>query len=538
MRHIFIKVLLVVFISVLLTECAKRGTPSGGPKDETPPVLLKATPPLNTTNFKSKEIKLYFDEFVKLNDIQKQLIISPPMDNEPNINPSTSASKVFTITINDTLKANTTYVLNFGQSIADYHEGNPFPFFKYVFSTGDYIDSLTVKGSIRDAYDREAENFVTVMLYPYDENYTDSLVFNEKPMYVTNTLDSLSTFEITNIREGKYKLFALKDKANNFVFNQKTDKIAFHEGIITIPSDSTYTLNLFKEINNYRATKPALVAKNRIDFGFEGDSVGMDIKMLSEAPEDFKYRILPDTEKDTLQYWFTPFEADSLIFTVAKEEVIDTFTVRIKELYADSITLKPNYKSILPPYKTFKIGANTPISKINTDSITVMSKDSVFIDFTADLLKDSNEIRFTDFDPEEESSYQIKLFPGSITDMFGKTIDTTTYSLKRNKYTTYGTIVVKLSNVERYPIIVQLTDAKGVVKEEQFAETPETTFNFSSIETATYYIRVIYDDNNNKKWDTGNYLKNIQPEQIYYYPEPIELRANWEFEQQFNLNKE
>ncbi|GLB54075.1 hypothetical protein NBRC110019_31160 [Neptunitalea chrysea] len=537
MRAIFIKSILLIFVAILVVDCAKRGTPTGGPKDETPPVLLKAVPDTSTVNFRSREIKLYFDELVKLNNIQKQLIVSPPMETAPSISPSSTAGKVFTITIKDTLQANTTYVLNFGQSITDNNESNPYPFFKYVFSTGDYIDSLTVNGDIRDAFNKEADDYVSVMLYKYDENYTDSLIYNEPPMYITNTLDSLTKFEITNVREGKYKLFALKDASNNNLFNQKTDKIAFYEGVITVPTDSSYTLNLFTEVTNYRAASPGLEAKNRIRFGFEGDTTDVEIKVLSETPEDFKYRVLPDKEKDTLHYWFTPFEADSLIFTVTKEAQIDTFNVRIKDLYWDSLAIQQNFKSVLPPNKIFKLSANTPLTNINTDSITIMRKDSVFIDFKAALLKETNEVVFTDFNPEEEKQYQIKLYPGSIKDMFGETNDTLTYAIKRNKYNTYGTIVVKLADVERYPIIVQLTDSNGKVKEEQFAETPKTTFYFNNIEPTKYLLRVIYDDNNNKQWDTGDYLKHVQPEQIYYYPDAIELRANWVYEQEFILKK-
>ncbi|WP_245766577.1 Ig-like domain-containing domain [Pustulibacterium marinum] len=521
---------------LILADCAKRGTPSGGPEDEDPPVLLSAEPKQETTNFKSKHIRLTFDEYIKLNDLQKQLIVSPPMDPAPTITPQGSASKYLDIEITDTLQPNTTYVINFGQSVQDNHEGNPYPFFKYIFSTGDYIDTLKVEGRIRDAYNKEAAPYVNVMLYDYNEEFNDSTIYNVKPTYITNTLDSTTAFEITNVKPGKYKLIALKEESPNYMYNRQTDKLAFYEDVITVPTDTTYELSLFKEVLNYRATKPALVAKNRIVFGYEGDSTGMKINLLSDKPDDFTSRIIPDKEIDTLHYWFTPFEADSLIFTVAKnEQFIDTFTVRIKELYNDSLKVTPNFKGAIPPNKRFKIAANTPLSTVNNDSIKLINQDSVAVPFSTSLDKYLNEVTF-DFETKENQRYILQLLPGTVKDMFEKTNDTLQYSFKQKKYTDYGTIIVKLQGVKSFPIIVQLTDKNGNVKEEQFAATEENTFYFSSIEPSTYFLRVIYDTNGNKKWDTGDYFEKIQPERMFYYPESIELRANWEFEQQFILN--
>lgn len=537
MRYYIIRGLLLLLLVLTLVDCAKRGTPTGGEKDIEPPVLVKATPELNKTNFNVREIKLTFDEYVKLDKLQQQLIVSPPMQYDPEISPSGSASKVITIKITDTLDENTTYVINFGQSIKDNNEGNAYNFFRYIFSTGDYIDSLNVKGYIRDAFEKEADDYVTVMLYKVDTAYSDSLIFKQKPTYVTNTLDSTTAFEITNVKPGKYKLYALKDSGNNYMFNQKTDKIAFREETITIPTDTTYTLNLFKEINNYRATNPSLAAKNRIIFGFEGDTTNVNIDLISEKPDDFAYRILPDKQKDTLHYWFTPFETDSLLFKVTKNEVIDTFTVRIKELYYDSLTIKPNYTAALPPNKIFKIGANAPLASVNNDSISIIDQDSAAVSFTTKLLPETNEVAF-DFEMKEEARFKINLLPGAIKDMYHKTNDSVNYSLARKKLSDYGTIIVKLRGAESYPVLVQLTDSKGIVKEERYAKNEnETNFYFTSIDPGTYLLRVIYDTNDNQRWDTGNYLQKIQPEQIYYYPDPIELRANWDFEQLFILNE-
>ena len=175
-RYIFT----LLFITLFLSSCAKRATITGGLKDTIAPVMKQSFPPNYTTNFEGNEIKIVFDEYIKLKDLNKQLIVSPPMQRQPIITPTT-ASKTLTIKILDSLKPNTTYSFNFGKSIQDNNEGNPYQQFKYVFSTGNIIDSLKVRGQVLDAYDKDVEAFVSVMLYEYDEKYSDSLIYKERP---------------------------------------------------------------------------------------------------------------------------------------------------------------------------------------------------------------------------------------------------------------------------------------------------------------------------------------------------------------------
>ena len=204
-----IKYLLALLFIIAIASCANRGMPDGGLKDEDPPVITRSVPENFSTNFKSKEVRIYFDEYVKLKDLRKQLIVSPPMDPEPIITPMGAASKYITIKLPDTLLANTTYAINFGNSIVDNNEENPYPYYRYVFSTGSYIDSLTVTGSVKDAEKRITDKFISVMLYEVDSTYTDSVIYKQKPRYITNTLDSATTFKIEKIKAGTYKMVAL-----------------------------------------------------------------------------------------------------------------------------------------------------------------------------------------------------------------------------------------------------------------------------------------------------------------------------------------
>jgi len=518
----------------MTVNCAKRGNPTGGEKDDTPPRVIRAEPPNNTVNFGAKRIRIYFDEYVVLKDIQKQLIISPPLKRLPEITPQGSPGRYIDIKIKDTLQPNTTYVLNFGQSITDHNEGNPYSFFNYVFSTGSYIDSLSVSGRIQDALNRDADDFVSVMLYRMDETYADSIIYKQPPTYITNTLDSTTAFTLTNLRAGQYRMVAMKDVSNNYVFNPKTDKIAFKEEIITVPTDSVYDLKLFREIPEYRLSNPVLAARNRIIFGYEGEVDSLDITLLTPTSSGFKYRVLKDREKDSLYYWFTKIEADSLRFKVTNSIRTDTLTVKIKELYNDSLVLSPSATGNLPLKKPLDIYANVPLETMNKDKITLINTDSTAIAFTTEFHKRENRLRLR-WDVQPNEKYKLTLLPGSVTDFFNKANDTLKYSFSTKSPADYGNIRVSLKNVTTYPILLQLVKEQGGVADAIYATEARELYNFRSLDPGKYYLRVIFDANRNGKWDTGNYLGKTQPERVSYYPSVIEVRANWELEETFTL---
>ena len=383
----------LVIISVLcicIASCAKKGRPSGGKKDIEPPVMLNASPENYSTNFSGNEIKILFNEYVKLNDINKQLIISPPLKIKPLISPQSGASKYVKIKIYDTLPPNTTYSFNFGKSIVDNNEGNPYQYFKYVFSTGKTIDSLQLNGSIRDALSKTADSFVSVMLYEVDSTFTDSTVYTKSPRYITNTLDSATTFQFENLKAGKYQLLALKEESDNFIFNQKTDKIAFKKEFITIPNTETHELILFKEIENYHALKPKHERLNRIKFRYEGQTTeDIGIKLLSDVT--LESMVTKPIDNDTLNYWFKPkVELDSLNFTMSYQKQIDTFNVRIREnVKTDSLAFKPVTRSLTLD-GDYQISSTVPVTKIDNSKIQILDKDSVVVPFKISIEKLTN----------------------------------------------------------------------------------------------------------------------------------------------------
>ncbi len=533
----YFSLIFLLLISLFFVQCAKKGTPTGGKVDSIPPKFLRAAPENFSTNFDSKEIRILFDEFIKLEKPQEQIIISPPMSPKPDITPLGFASKDVRIKINDTLEENTTYVINFGTSVTDNNEGNPLPFFKYVFSTGSYIDSLSVRGRIEDALLKEAPSFISVMLYEVDETYTDSLVFNEPPRYITNTLDSLKTFEITNLKEGTYQLVAVQDLNNDYKYNPGREKIAFIENPITIPTDSSYTLTLFKEISDFKAERPKQTGLQKLLIGYKGrpelDSI--TFKPLSAVPDNFEYKITKITDKDSLNFWYKPkLEIDSLLLAISSPKGNDTLLTRITDMPKDSLIVSSEPSGNLDFGKDFLFRTSTPISAKNDELISILSRDSIPVPFTSEINTFENTIRLK-FDKKENETYQITALPGAITDFFESANDTIKKSIRTKAFSDYGNVRLNLQNVREFPLIVQLTDEKGVLKYDRYS-TSESTISFDLIIPGKYLIRVIYDQNENKIWDTGNYLKKTKAEDIIYFPDLIEVRPNWDVNQTFILN--
>ena len=525
----------VLLVLLAVWQCAKRGSPTGGPKDITPPELIRTEPENFSLEFDAKRIRLYFDEYIKLEDVQNQLIISPPLKNQPVISPQGQASKYIEIILKDTLLENTTYTLNFGQSIVDNNEGNPNSFLTYVFSTGSYIDSLVVKGEVRDAFDKNADKFISVMLYELDTAYTDSTIYKRPPYYLTNTLDSATTFQLQNLKAGRYVIRAIKDEGKNNLFDPKTDKIGYLQDTLELPSDTSYVLTLFKEIPAYSAVIPSLATANKIIFGFSGSTDHVKINALSQIPDTVQTLVTQEPDKDSLNYWFTPFERDSLVFEVLQEklDIRDTFTVKTRSLEPDSLVITPSHRGGINFEDSYTLSMNTPITAIDTALFKMMDQDSIAVPIQPVLDSLNNRVAIG-FTKEANARYLINLYPGAITDFFGATHDTLNLRLTTGSYADYGNLRLNLGGDVTYPVIMQLTNEKGVTSREIYATEPQV-FEYNNIEPGRYLIRLISDDNKNGKWDTGDYLKKIQPERVLYYGKVLEVRANWELEETFTV---
>ena len=517
---------LLILTLVLFTNCAKRGTITGGAKDTLAPVILSTLPENFSTSFTKKEIQINFDEYVKLNKVNQQLIISPPMDTQPEITPMGYPSKFIKIKIFDTLKANTTYSFNFGESIQDNNEGNPYTNYKYVFSTGDYIDSLKLKTTFEDAYSKKSKGAVNVLLYE-TKDFNDSTIYKKKPLYVASSRDSITSVDLENLKSGTYYLVTLQEKSSNYKFDPKSDKIGFYSTLITLPTDSVFNLKLFQEEKSATAYRPSMVSQNKWLAGFEGDIKKLQLTVSgNNQPIASHFVKVPD--KDSI-YIFTPMDKyDSLQFRFKADvyEKIHTVTQRNVKLI-DTLQVKFTKSGILQYRDTVAFTTNTPVKTIDKNLIQLIGKDSLQIPFDLKLDSINNTVKIL-FDKTEEEKYTVFLKPNSVTDFYDTPLKAEIIQrFQTNKLTNYGNISFTLEGSVHYPIIFELLNKDEKVYDYLYL-TGDSTIEFRAIEPAKYFVRIIEDANGNQKWDTGNYLEKRQPEKVIWFQKEFDIRANWE----------
>ena len=535
MRNFIYTVLSILIIS----GCAKRGSPTGGPIDSIPPILVNASPKLNSTNFDSEEIRLTFDEFVKLDKVSDQLIISPPLDKSSyEVKPLSGVTKKVFLKFIDSLETETTYTINFGNSIKDNNEGNPLTFFNYTFSTGETIDSLYIKGNISDAFNEETDDYVSIHLYRIDSVFNDSIIFKNRPTYISNSLDSTS-YQFQNLKEGKYLIIALKDIDNNYFFDPFYDKIGFIDSLITLPKDSLIDFKLFKEETTLIWDKPHFINSEKIGFGYYGKLDLKNIEIISSIPDSVNYTYTKENEKDTLIFWLSRNSFDSLNFNLIEKDTTKLVTVkfdRAKDTLIDSLSISPKTTSIIHLKETFKLSSNIPLKNIEDSLITIRDIDSLIVPFTTSINDNLDQIDIK-FEVSPSDNYRLFILPEAIKDIRGVSNDTLQYNVFSQSLEDYGNVYLDVIRNSNSKFILQMIDSNGDVIRVFKNVNQDATYNFDYVRPGKYIFRLIEDANNNDKWDTGNYLKKIKPERVYYFSNELEVRANWDLNETFNLNQ-
>ena len=528
----------IVTSALVIFGCAKRGNPSGGPIDSIPPVLVNANPKLNSTNFDSDEIRLTFDEWVKLENIQDQLIISPPIDKSSyEITPLSGVTKKVFLRFLDSLNPKTTYTINFGNSIQDNNENNPLTFFSYTFSTGETIDSLFIMGNIRDAFDQETDDYISLQLYRVDSLFKDSIIYSDKPTYISNTLDS-TNYKFQNLKEGKYLLIALKDLDNNYFFDPFYDKIGFMDSLIILPRDSIIDLKLFKEETDLVWEKPHFINSEKIGFGYYGRLDIDKIKIETNIPDSVNYVFTKEKDIDTLNLWLSKNSFDSLNFSLIESDTIKLTTVKFdrkKDSLIDSLNLSPKTINIIHINESFKISSNIPVANVEDSLITVRDIDSLVIPFSTEINSQLNEV-FISFDVSPSDKYNIFIKPNAIKDIRGGVNDSINYNVVSQTLEDYGNIFLDILGGNNSKYILQLLNANNEIIREYKNAYSNSSYTFNYVIPGKYTFRLIEDLNSNDVWDTGNYIKRKQPEPVYYFPSEIDVRANWDLNETFNLN--
>ena len=533
------KLIYTVLSIVVISGCAKRGSPTGGLIDSIPPVLINSSPKINSTNFDSDEIRLTFDEYVKLDKVEEQLIISPPLDkNSYEVKPLNGVTKKVFLKFIDSLETETTYSINFGNSIKDNNEGNPLTFFSYTFSTGETIDSLYVRGNISDAFDKETDDYISIHLYRIDSIFNDSIIFNNRPTYISNSLDS-TNYQFKNLKEGKYLIVAIKDVDNNYFFDPFYDKIGFIDSLITLPRDSIINLKLFKEETTLIWDKPHFINSEKIGFGYYGKLDLKNIKIESSIPDSVQYTYTKESEKDTLIFWLSKNSFDSLNFNLIEKDTTKLVTIkfdRARDTLIDSLSISPKTANVIHLKEAFKLSSNIPLKNIEDSLITIRDIDSLIVPFTTSINENLDQIDI-EFEVSPSDNYRVFILPEAIKDVRGVSNDTLQYNVVSQTLEDYGNVYLDVIRNSESKFILHMINSNGDVIREFKNVNQDTTYNFDYVRSGKYTFRLIEDANNNDIWDTGNYLKKIKPESVYYFLNELEVRANWDLNETFNLNQ-
>ncbi len=531
----------VLFLLVLsIFGCANRQMPQGGPRDHDPPKLLKATPANMTRNFTAKTIQLDFDEYFKLNNIYTEITMSPTPAKNPEYK---KKGKSMIINFKDTLEKNTTYVINFGKAIADVTEGNILKNFTYVFSTGQHIDSLSISGKVINTLTGERDKDATVMLFTLKQ---DSLLFGKKRPTIFTTTDTAGNFVLNNLHPDDYRIYALKEPSGaNKIYDNDKELIAFSKKIIHLTTDtSDVQLKLFKaNPDKFRFVENRFDADGKMIFTFNKSLDSPSIKII--YPPDYdKYKIAEFSKtKDTATLYMRnmDFDSVSMIFYDKGKPIDTTFKRKQKkEAFVRILNFKfgvnNNFK--LKPGTDFFITSSYPIDTFDPGAIELKEDSTDVANFT--VQKDSANTRLFKviYRWKQNSSYNITIDENAFTDIYGDKNKRQSRRFDLDKAENYSvlTLAVTVPDTTKQYIVQLLNEKKDILKQDVIRKNASLVYR--NYITGKYSVRVIYDDNKNGKWDSGNIKQRLQPEPIWNDADIITLRPNWEQNTPITIPKE
>jgi hypothetical protein len=508
-------------LSPFLSGCATRSAPSGGAKDSTAARLDTSFPPNNSTYFKAKEINLQFNEYIKLKSPQQQILISPPLAKPLEIE---AGAKDVTISLQDSLRANTTYIISFGEGVTDYTEGNVTKNLKYVFSTGSYIDSLEISGSIKQAYSGEAEQDLLVALYAVNQiEKPDSFLYQQLPNYYAS-LTEAGTFEMTNLKAGLYRLVAFADRSGTFKLSTGQERFAFWPKVIDLQPDSNYNFKLksYQPKPAFRFYNARHRAKGKINFAFSAAADSFTIEPLNIPPDSSFFE--PNPRNDTIAFWFRS-QADSALFKINGPAIKDSvLTVFLRKYRKPKLKLTPK-STQLRARDTLTLISNLPLLNFAKKGVYKLAKDTVPVA----LQLDSNQ-RFRAFlHPPFKNNFTLKIKQNAVQSWFNPNFDSATYNFTALAADDLGTLNFTVKADSGFAYLLTLTNQDGLtLKEEHF--TDSTTVQLKNYPPGKLKAFLVQDLNEDKTYTPGNYYSGRLPEPRIQYKESIEIRANWELE--------
>ena len=613
-------------VGLLLAACASIGSPEGGPRDYTPPQVLKTSPEANSVNFKGDKVEITFDEIINLKDQQKKVIISPAPKTQPLIR---TVGKKVTIEFRDELEENTTYVIDFSNAIEDNNESNQLDGYTFAFSTGDEIDTLAVSGIVLRAKDLEPMQHVIVGLH----SNLDDTAFTNLPLERVSRTNDRGKFTIRNLKPGSYHVFALSDVDGDYHM-ARTEDIAFLDDII-VPSTSEYTsqdtvFTFDRRVDTVLTATHTLFLPNDLllcmfNEGYRSHYLRQSsrpsnnkLHLLFGAPNDTPphlqvlrpadhaadwYRLQRNVENDSLFYWITDsamIKTDTLqvAMTYLRTDTADrlvqvTDTIRFgyrkpssqvkeeekkakereerakrlaqllekqekaaaqgKELSEDELEEIKELQRVDPneipklqmefvKSGTIDVGDSiilkfdAPIAHIDQSKVHLdIKRDTLWVPIQAAPLQPLNDMDpmryWLPFTTLPDSTYRLTIDSAAVASVYGLHNDRLSKDLKVRGLEEYANVYFKV-NYTGKAFVELMTSGEKVVRT---APVRNGAFELLNVPPGTYYLRLTIDLNGNGKWDTGNYLNHLQPEEVYYYPKKMRLRANWDIDESWNI---
>lgn len=530
--------LIAVFSSLFFVfSCASVQKPQGGPRDKTPPKLLKATPENNSKRFTAKQIILNFDEYFKLNNQYQEITISPAQEKPPEFR---IKQKSLIINLKDSLQKNTTYVISFGKAIGDVNENNILKNFTYVFSTGNEIDSLSIAGKVINAETQQPEKEVTVFIFTAKQ---DSALFGKKKPSYYATTDTAGNFKISNLHANTYRIYALKEASPNRIFDNENELIAVLPKDIRLRKDTAgILLTLFKPIpTKFRVIDRKINPDGKMSFTFNKGIENPGLRIIQNENLNAQKIVEFNQTADSARLYLRNMDFDSVkVAVLSGNKALDTVTLRKgkRETFKRNLSISNTATGgLLKPKTNLLLTANFPIESTNEAQIT-LTEDSV-PKYGITLDKDTSFLRtyVLKYPWKAGKHYDVVLNEGAFIDIYGNRNKKSSIVFQLNKEESYGTLTFVITlpdNSGSY--LFELLNTEGKVIE----STPinhNQKLIFSNYSVGKYRVRVIYDLNKNKKWDTGNIKNRTLPEPIWYFNKEISLRANFDMEEQIVVPK-
>ncbi len=591
-----------------LGGCASMGTPDGGPYDETPPRMVSSVPVLNATNWEKKKISILFDEYIKLEGANEKVVVSPPQQEAPNIR---ADGKRIKIDFFDSLQANTTYTIDFGDAIVDNNEGNPMGLFSYSFATGNHVDTLEVSGHVLNAENLEPIKGIYVGLHT-DPSDT---AFTTKPLTRVSRTNSLGRFTIKGIAPGRYRLYALQDADGNYTFNQKSEVIAFdtllieptcapdvrydtlwrdsihYDSIVAVPYTHYYpdnvVLRAFLEEGQDRhllKTERKVPTQFTLYFTAPNDTLPQ-IRGLNFDAED-AFVVEPSAHFDTITYWIpdttiayldtlsidlTYMDTDTLGVLQERTEPLDLAarTTRAKQLQDEArakeewekkqrkkrrrnkdgeakevpyprqqhfVTYTVRPSGNLAPNQNITFEFSEPVEKIDTAGLHFHRKvDTTWVEAPYLFLPVKNKLRqyrlFAEWRPKE--TYRFEIDSAAFHSVMGSPVQGGHQTFRVRPNDEFSSLFIQLHLKDTGAVVQLLNRGDKVVRSARANAKGQADFFY--LKPDTYYLRLFIDRNGNNRWDTGDFRAGQQPEEVFYFPKPLTLRAKWEVDQEWDV---